>query len=144
MLESNTLTPLLKRLEKLGFLERRRDAADERQVRVKLTSIGSALREKAREIPSCISDVSGLSDKELAEVRRRHRRPTREPPECSCALRRTSIEGSWFKRSPETTASVPHPNPACHIRGYQSAWRLHLDSELSRRKRARPEDGPFR
>ena len=41
-LESNTLTPILKKLEALGYLERRRDAKDERQVIVKLTAAGRA------------------------------------------------------------------------------------------------------
>src|SRR3954468_24786025 len=45
-LESNTLTPILKKLEALGFLVRRRDPQDERQVIVKLTDAGRALREK--------------------------------------------------------------------------------------------------
>ena len=45
-LESNTLTPILKKLEALGYLERRRDARDERQVIVKLTQAGRDLREK--------------------------------------------------------------------------------------------------
>src|SRR5689334_20961369 len=34
-LESNTLTPILKKLEAVGFVERRRDPADERSVRIK-------------------------------------------------------------------------------------------------------------
>jgi DNA-binding MarR family transcriptional regulator len=42
-LESNTLTPILKKLEALGYVKRRRDAADERQVRVSLTSAGNKL-----------------------------------------------------------------------------------------------------
>ena len=42
-LDSGTLTPLLKRLEALGHVERRRDPADERQVRVRLTESGRAL-----------------------------------------------------------------------------------------------------
>ncbi|SDB45224.1 MarR family winged helix-turn-helix transcriptional regulator [Belnapia rosea] len=46
-LESNTLTPLLKRLEALGYVRRSRDTADERQVRISLTEQGRALREKA-------------------------------------------------------------------------------------------------
>lgn len=45
-LESNTLTPILKKLESLGFLSRQRDPADERQVIVSLTPAGRALREK--------------------------------------------------------------------------------------------------
>jgi DNA-binding MarR family transcriptional regulator len=61
LLESSTLTPLLKRLEAMGHLTRTRDPADERQVRVRLTKPGSALREKARDIPRCILEASGLS-----------------------------------------------------------------------------------
>jgi MarR family transcriptional regulator, organic hydroperoxide resistance regulator len=42
-LESNTLTPLLKRLQAAGHITRRRDPADERQVRVSLTEQGRTL-----------------------------------------------------------------------------------------------------
>jgi MarR family transcriptional regulator, organic hydroperoxide resistance regulator len=45
-LESNTLTPVLKKLETMGYLRRQRDPADERQVRVSLTDEGRRLREK--------------------------------------------------------------------------------------------------
>jgi DNA-binding MarR family transcriptional regulator len=45
-LESNTLTPILKKLEAMGYVRRRRDPADERQVRVCLTEAGRRLREK--------------------------------------------------------------------------------------------------
>lgn len=45
-LESNTLTPILKKLESMGYLTRRRDPEDERQVRVSLTEAGRHLREK--------------------------------------------------------------------------------------------------
>ena len=45
-LESNTLTPILKKLEELGYVERKRDPADERQVIVHLTHEGRRLREK--------------------------------------------------------------------------------------------------
>src|SRR6202161_3301708 len=45
-LESNTLTPMLKKLEGMGYLERQRDPEDERQVRVRLTKNGRRLREK--------------------------------------------------------------------------------------------------
>ncbi|MGX9390297.1 MarR family winged helix-turn-helix transcriptional regulator [Nitrobacteraceae bacterium UC4446_H13] len=46
-LESNTLTPILKKLESLGYLRRRRDSDDERVVRVSLTEEGRRLRERA-------------------------------------------------------------------------------------------------
>ena len=42
-LESNTLTPLLKKLEAMGYIRRHRDSADERQVRVSLTPAGREL-----------------------------------------------------------------------------------------------------
>ena len=49
-LESNTLTPVLKKLEAMGYLSRRRDPADERQVRVNLTDAGRRLLEKGLQI----------------------------------------------------------------------------------------------
>ncbi|MDO9712533.1 MarR family winged helix-turn-helix transcriptional regulator [Paracraurococcus lichenis] len=47
-LESNTLTPLLKRLQAAGYIERSRCPEDERQVRIRLTDKGRALQETAR------------------------------------------------------------------------------------------------
>jgi DNA-binding MarR family transcriptional regulator len=49
-LESNTLTPILKKLEAMGHLRRRRDPADERQVRVCLTDAGRRLCEKGQQM----------------------------------------------------------------------------------------------
>ncbi len=45
-LESNTLTPILKKLEELGYLVRQRDPTDERQVLISLTEAGRRLREE--------------------------------------------------------------------------------------------------
>ena len=59
-LESNTLTPILKKLEQSGFIERRRDSADERQVRIRLTAKGSELR--SHEIGNELFDATGLGD----------------------------------------------------------------------------------
>jgi DNA-binding MarR family transcriptional regulator len=89
-LESNTLTPLLKRLETLGHVKRRRDPADERQVRIYLTQAGRKLRQRAVNIPRCILDASGLDGRqakrlleEISALRnaleshhRRHNNPT--------------------------------------------------------------------
>jgi DNA-binding MarR family transcriptional regulator len=50
-LDSGTLTPLLKRLEQQGLVERRRGEADERIVRIHLTAAGRALRGKVRRLP---------------------------------------------------------------------------------------------
>ncbi|HWU17783.1 MAG TPA: MarR family transcriptional regulator, partial [Devosia sp.] len=54
LLDSGTITPLLKRLEARGLVVRRRDAEDERQVRVLLTDAGRALREQALSIPLAV------------------------------------------------------------------------------------------
>ncbi|USQ97155.1 MarR family winged helix-turn-helix transcriptional regulator [Caulobacter sp. RL271] len=50
-LDSSTLTPLLKRLEAGGLVERRRDPEDERRVIVALTDKGRTLRDQAEAIP---------------------------------------------------------------------------------------------
>lgn len=77
-LESSTLTPLLKRVEAQGYIERRRDAKDERQVRVVLTAAGKKLAQSARGISKCMLEASGLSadaaaklQSEIARVRDR-------------------------------------------------------------------------
>lgn len=51
-LDSGTLTPLLKRLEEGGLVQRRRDEEDERIVRLRLTPAGKKLQERARAVPT--------------------------------------------------------------------------------------------
>ncbi len=69
LLDSGTLTPLLKRLEALGLVKRTRDALDERQVRITLTRDGRALKRRAREVPPQVLCASGRSQKTLVELR---------------------------------------------------------------------------
>lgn len=69
-LDSGTLTPLLKRLEGLGYVRRVRDTSDERQVTIILTPAGHALEEKAASVPndlSCMTSLDQGSHDELAE-----------------------------------------------------------------------------
>ena len=54
-LDSATLTPLLKRLERRGYLTRTRDPADERRVLVAPTEAGTALREAALGVPEAVA-----------------------------------------------------------------------------------------
>lgn len=68
-LQSNTLTPMLKRLETLGLLKRSRDAADERQVRISLTEAGRKLRQRAFDIVRSVRKATGLEDKQFKELR---------------------------------------------------------------------------
>ena len=59
-LDSGTLTPLLKRLEQQGFVERRRSTEDERVVNVFLTASGKALRAKAKKVPLALACRAGF------------------------------------------------------------------------------------
>ncbi|GGH66021.1 MarR family winged helix-turn-helix transcriptional regulator [Phaeocystidibacter marisrubri] len=67
-LETNTITPLLKRMEQKGLIARVRSTADERKVNIVLTSKGLDLREKAECIPNEIVKQSNKSDVTLEEV----------------------------------------------------------------------------
>lgn len=68
LLQSNTLTPMLKRLESLGYIKRNRDAADERQVRVNLTETGRKLRLRASDIVQAVRNATGLQDMQVTEL----------------------------------------------------------------------------
>lgn len=67
-LESNTLTPLLKRMEAAGLVSRSRDPADERQVRLRLTGEGRTLLDKARSVPPCVLEATGLTAEQAREL----------------------------------------------------------------------------
>ncbi|MFJ5707710.1 MarR family winged helix-turn-helix transcriptional regulator [Streptomyces sp. NPDC093105] len=70
-LDSGTLSPLLKRLEAAGFVERRRSAEDERSVTARVTPAGAALREQALGVPRRIAAATGLDLADIAELRER-------------------------------------------------------------------------
>lgn len=67
-LESNTLTPILKKLEAMGYLRRQRDPADERQVVVSLTEAGRRLREKGLKMN--LVQASGLAPDEFRKMQK--------------------------------------------------------------------------
>ena len=69
-LDSGTLTPLLKRLEKLGLIRRVRPEDNERKRMLLLTEEGSALREKALEVPCEIKKCLNLSPGEMQELKK--------------------------------------------------------------------------
>lgn len=66
MLDSGTITPLLKKLEVKGYLKRERCECDERCVRVLLTDEGRAMKEKASDIPIHIAQCVPLSPEKAA------------------------------------------------------------------------------
>jgi DNA-binding MarR family transcriptional regulator len=69
LLDSGTLTPLLKRLEHAGLLARKRRASDEREVEISLTRSGRTLRASAESIPACLHGQSGMSALALTRLR---------------------------------------------------------------------------
>ncbi|MFC9260410.1 MarR family winged helix-turn-helix transcriptional regulator [Streptomyces hydrogenans] len=70
-LDSGTLSPLLKRLEAAGYVERRRSAEDERSVTARVTAEGAALRERALGVPRRIAAATGLDLADIADLRER-------------------------------------------------------------------------
>ncbi|MBD0693362.1 MarR family winged helix-turn-helix transcriptional regulator [Streptomyces sp. CBMA123] len=68
-LDSGTLSPLLKRLEAAGLVRRERSPEDERSVTVGLTVEGSALRERAGQVPRRLLTATGLPVEDLAALR---------------------------------------------------------------------------
>ncbi|MCX4820014.1 MarR family transcriptional regulator [Streptomyces sp. NBC_01142] len=68
-LDSGTLSPLLKRLESAGYVERRRSPEDERSVTARPTAEGAALREKALGVPRRIAAATGMSLDQIRELR---------------------------------------------------------------------------
>lgn len=67
-LDSGTLTPLLKKLEAKGYLTRNRSVKDERNLIIKITDKGMALREEALAVPQEIRSCISLTDDETAAL----------------------------------------------------------------------------
>jgi DNA-binding MarR family transcriptional regulator len=69
-LDSATLSPLLKRLEALGYCTRRRSPSDERMLTVELTERGRRLRSQAEKVPPAIVERLGMDVGELLDLHR--------------------------------------------------------------------------
>ena len=70
-LDSPTLTPLLKRLQSSGLIDRTRSAVDERQVLVTLTDAGRALKARSAHLPQCIATAADMPVAEILDLRDR-------------------------------------------------------------------------
>jgi DNA-binding MarR family transcriptional regulator len=101
-LDSATLTPLLKRLEARGLVERRRSTADERVVEVFLTAEGKRLKRRAGDVSRCIFEKSGLALAELAQLRTRLQALTRR-------LRTGEAANPAPPAAPDSGAADPDP-----------------------------------
>lgn len=69
MLDSGTLTPLLKRMETAGLLDRRRRVRDEREVEIALTERGQALRDQALDMRHDMVCRLGMSERDIGHLR---------------------------------------------------------------------------
>jgi DNA-binding MarR family transcriptional regulator len=69
-LDSGTMSPLLKRLDAAGLVTRERSAADERQVRVRLTDAGRALQQPACGVSAMMIDALALDVEQFAALKR--------------------------------------------------------------------------
>jgi DNA-binding MarR family transcriptional regulator len=69
MLDSGTLSPLLKRMVAAGLVVKERSPADERSVLVRLTPQGLALRERASGVPAKVAQATGLAPAQLRALR---------------------------------------------------------------------------
>ena len=67
-LDSGTLTPVLKTLEKKGLIERTRSKEDERNLIVTLTPSGKALKDKAVDIPAKMGGCLNISPEDAMEL----------------------------------------------------------------------------
>ena len=67
-LDSGTLTPLLKTMEKKGWVERNRSKEDERVLNVTITKQGEALREQALSVPEQMAGCVHLKQEEIAQL----------------------------------------------------------------------------
>ena len=68
-LDSGTLAPLLKRLEKQGLITRRRLESNERKLLISLTKEGESLKEKAVSVPEEMQGGIPLSQAELKQLK---------------------------------------------------------------------------
>lgn len=69
-LDSGTLAPLLKRLDKQGLVKRERPDHNERTLQITLTDAGIAMQEKALSVPETMKNCIGLSMEECSVLRR--------------------------------------------------------------------------
>jgi DNA-binding MarR family transcriptional regulator len=92
MLDSGTLTPLLKRLESAGLVQRQREASDQRRVAIVLTAAGNRLKARARSVPEALACRVMAAPIDLRRLRRDLKRLT------------AALDGSANK-----STSNPHP-----------------------------------
>lgn len=82
LLDSGTLTPLLKRMETSGFIERKRSDNDERIVNINITEKGLKLKESAEYIPAKIKEKLQANDEQLQKLRKQLKKMIDSATQC--------------------------------------------------------------
>ena len=106
-LDSGTLTPLLKRLETLGLVQRQRDAADERRVLLRLTAAGQALRDQAAAVPQAIACATACDLQQIGSLARQLHQLRRQLTDHTAASLATPVSPP---AAPASAAALP-PRP---------------------------------
>ena len=65
MLDNGTLSPLLKKMQQAGYIERKRSKEDDRKVLITLTEEGKALQEKAKDVPAKVGSCIDLPPEKM-------------------------------------------------------------------------------
>ncbi len=68
MLDNGTVSPLLKKMQQAGYIEKNRSADDDRVVLISLTEEGRALQEKAKDIPEEVAGCIDLPPEKAGEL----------------------------------------------------------------------------
>lgn len=68
MLDNGTLSPLLKKMQQAGYVERKRSETDDRVVVITLTDRGRALQEEAREVPGKVAECISLPPEKARQL----------------------------------------------------------------------------
>lgn len=68
-LDSGTLSPLIKKLEKKGLIKKQRSEEDERVLEVEITNKGKNLKAKAKDIPFKLAEKTGLTMEEYKKIK---------------------------------------------------------------------------
>ena len=68
MLDNGTVSPMLKKMQQAGYIDRKRSEEDERIVLITLTEAGRALQDKARDIPEKVASCIDLSQEKAVQL----------------------------------------------------------------------------
>ncbi|MEO0972334.1 MAG: MarR family transcriptional regulator [Pseudomonadota bacterium] len=110
-LDSASLTPVIKRLEKLGLLRRDRSEVDERRICIVLTESGQSLQESVADIQSSVEQQTGLQARDLVGLRSNLEDLTATMLASETEERHDATETEGDTMAP-TSSSPPSPMPS--------------------------------